>query len=394
MWILISAGEASGEHYGAQLMEALKKDHPEWKFFGLGGDEMRAAGCELVVESRDVAVVGLVEVLRHLPRIRQCFGRLVQAARQRHPAAAVLIDFPDFNFRLARNLHRMGIPVIYFVSPQLWAWRSGRINLVRRYVRKMLVIFPFEEEFYRQRGIDADFVGHPLAGEVPPALPRDRFAREHNLNPAKQWIALLPGSRKKEVLLNLPTLLGTAGLLGENYQFLLPVASTLDPQWVRAQMAGAKMAGAQMAGAPPSITLLDDAWQALLLSRAAVVASGTATVQAALSATPFVMVYRVSKLTWLMGRWMVRVPHFAMVNLIAGKRVVPELVQKDFTARNVREQLVELLKDGPARSRMVGELVRVRGMLRISGYAETVTPAERAAGIVTSILGGGGHNLS
>ena len=384
MGILISAGEASGEHYGAQLIEALKQHHPEWKYFGMGGDEMRAAGCELVVESREVAVLGLVEVLRHLPRIGRCFRRLVQAAGQRRPAAAVLIDFPDFNFRLARRLHRLGIPVIYFVSPQLWAWRPGRVNLVRRYVKKMLVIFPFEENFYRQRGIDADFVGHPLAADAPPALPRERFAREHNLDPAKQWIALLPGSRKKEVLLNLPTLLATARLLGEQYQFVLPVASTLDPHWVRAQLTGS----------PVPVAVLDDAWQALLLSRAAVVASGTATVQAALSATPFVMVYRVSKLTWLMGRWMVKVPHFAMVNLIAGKRVVPELVQKDFTARNVRDQLVELLDDGPSRSRMVAELAQVRQRLRVAGYAESVTPAQRAAGIVASILGGGGHNSS
>ncbi len=368
------------------MVEALKQDHPDWECFGLGGDEMRAAGFDLVIESRDVAVVGLVEVLRHLPRIRQNFQRLMQAARERRPAAAVLIDFPDFNFRMARALHRMGIPVIYFVSPQLWAWRPGRIQLVHKYVDKMLVIFPFEEEFYRQRGIDADFVGHPLAAAVPASAPRESFAMKNGLDTSKHWIALLPGSRKKEVLLNLPALLGAARLLGDDYQFLVPVASTLDREWLRAQITNL------LTATPPvSITLLGDAWQALLQSRAAVVASGTATVQAALAGTPFVMVYRVARLTWLLGRRLVDVPFFAMVNLIAGKQVVPELVQGNFSPSRVQESLAELIDDGPPRSRMLEELAGVRDQLRVSGYAAVETPAQRAAKIISSVLAGGGH---
>ena len=205
MRILISAGEASGEFYGAELMQALRQQvsengpNPAIDFFGVGGQQMRTAGCDLLVDAREIAEVGIIEVIKHIPNIYRRFRQVVREAERRRPDVAVLIDFPDFNLRLARELHQRGVPVIYYVSPQLWAWKQRRIEQVRKYVREMLVIFPFEERFYRERGIAAKFVGHPLADLPAPKVTREEFAAEYKLDPERQWIALLPGSRRGEV---------------------------------------------------------------------------------------------------------------------------------------------------------------------------------------------------
>lgn len=378
MRFLISAGEASGEAYGAQIVDALRRRVPCTSFFGVGSERMRSSGFECVIDARDISVVGLTEVLSHLPKIYGEFRCLLRAVDQHRPDAAILIDFPDFNFRLARQLHRRGIPVFYFVSPQLWAWRQGRIKLVQRYVRKMLVIFPFEEEFYRDRGVEAEYVGHPLADVPLPSQPRGNFAAKYGLDPNKQWIALLPGSRRKEVLMNLPEMLGASKLIdgefsqnGTPLQFVLPVASTLDPGWMTQLVATNKGV----------VTLTNDARASLFHARAAIVASGTATVEAALIGTPFVMVYRVSDLTWKLGRRLVNVPFFGMVNLIAGREIVPELVQSDFRAENVAKHLRELIQDGERRNHMLQDLEQVRQKLHPnSGFAETA--ADRAAAAV------------
>src|SRR5579859_807530 len=210
---LLSAGEASGDTYGAQLIEALRQLAPSSTFFGMGGEKMRASGAELLVHANEVAVVGLVEVVTHLPGIRRRFKHLVAEAERRKPDAAILIDFPDFNLRLARELHRLGIPVFYFVSPQIWAWRTGRVQQIKKYVRKMIVIFPFEQEFYARHGVEVSYVGHPLAYVAQPEISREEFATQHGLDARKQWIALLPGSRRKEVRLNLPVMVEAAQLL-------------------------------------------------------------------------------------------------------------------------------------------------------------------------------------
>src|SRR5215472_8766189 len=238
MQFLLSSGEASGDTYGAQLIEALKQLSPGTGFFGMGGEKMQAAGCQLLVHAKEVAVVGLVEVVKHLPDIRKKFRRLVDAAATRKPDAAVLIDFPEFNLRLARELHRLRIPVFYFVSPQIWAWRTGRVKQIQKYVRKMIVIFPFEQEFYARHGVEVSYVGHPLAYVPPPQISREEFAAKHRLDPQKQWIALLPGSRRKEVRLNLPAMVEAAGLLQKqgDFEFVLPIASTLNEQWLREQL--------------------------------------------------------------------------------------------------------------------------------------------------------------
>jgi lipid-A-disaccharide synthase len=371
--IFISAGEASGEVYGAQLIEAFHRwPTGETKFFGLGGERMRAAGCEIVVDSKEVAVVGLAEVVKHLPGIYGKFHQLLREVDRRKPDIAVLIDFPDFNFRLARELHKRGIPVVYFVSPQLWAWRKGRIAQVQRYVSKMLVIFPFEEKFYRDHGVNAEYVGHPLADIPMPTPDRQQYAAEHGLASNKQWIALLPGSRKQEIERHLPTMLEACARLGSGFEFILPVASTLDPAWVQSKLGRS------------NVHLVRDASTALALSRAAVVASGTATVEAALVGNPFVVVYRVSPLTWSLGRRLVSLDNFAMVNLIAGKTIVPELIQGDFTAARVASNIKELAAEGPARSKMISDLAEVR--LKLHPSSATQTAADRAANAVLALL--------
>jgi len=370
--ILISAGEASGEMYGAQLMEALRR-RGSFQFFGVGGDRMRGVGCETVVDAKDLAVVGITEILSHLPRIYGLFRKLIAAADAHPPDLAIMIDSPAFNWRVARQMHKRGIPVVYYVCPQFWAWRQGRVRLLRKYVDKALVIFPFEEKFYRDRGVDTTFVGHPLADLAKPQGSRNDYAIQHGLDAAKTWITLMPGSRVKEVRMNLPTILESAAKLGPGYGFLLPVAPTLDRTWLES-----------LIGKRTSVRLVPEALPALVHSRVGIIASGTATVEAALMGTPFVMVYRVSPLTYLLGRSRVKVPHFAMVNLIAGKEVVPELVQKNFTAEKVVGEIVKILSDGPARETMIAELAGVKVALR--GAPDRLPAAEQAAEAITANL--------
>src|SRR5689334_3308347 len=215
--------------YGAQLIEALRRRDPSLECFGAGGDRMRSAGCDTVVDSSDLAVVGITEILSHLPRIYRRFRRLISEADRRRPDLAIVIDAPAFNWRVARQMHKRGIPVIYYVCPQFWAWRQKRVKLLRKYVSKALVIFPFEEAFYRDRSVDAAFVGHPLASLPAPTISRDDFAAHYKINASKEWITLMPGSRVKEVSMNLPTMVQSAARLGWGYEYLLPVAPTLDP---------------------------------------------------------------------------------------------------------------------------------------------------------------------
>jgi lipid-A-disaccharide synthase len=395
--ILISAGEASGEMYGGQLIEALRRaasqpdsersspastlphyaDQPtRLEFFGVGGDRMRAAGCETVVDAKDLAVVGITEILGQLPKIYGQFRHLIQEADKRQPDLAIVIDSPAFNWRVARQMNRRGIPTVYYVAPQFWAWRQGRVRLLRDYIDKALVIFPFEEQFYRERGVDATFVGHPLSELPLPAIVREEYAAQFHLDSGKQWITLMPGSRVKEVRMNLPTMLEAAEQLGENYEFLLPVAPTLDGSFLQSIIGDAR------------ISLVPEALPALYHSRAGIIASGTATVEAAMMSTPFVMVYRVNLLTYLLGRPRVKVPHFAMVNLIAGEEIVPELVQKDFTSQNIVSRVEAILAEGPARDGMLGGLALVKDKLRAPKAAPGCPQhaADRAAAIIFSML--------
>ncbi len=400
--ILISAGEASGEMYGAQLMEALRRraadlrsagqpgaadlaQAGEIEFFGAGGERMQTAGCDIIVDAKDLAVVGITEIVSHLPKILGLYRKLIRAADECRPDLAVVIDAPAFNWRVARQMHKRGIPVVYYVCPQFWAWRQGRVKLLRKYVDKAFVIFPFEEKFYRDRGVDATFVGHPLADLPAPAITREAYAVENKLDLAKTWITLMPGSRRKEVRMNLPTILEAAQRLGNSYEFLLPVARTLDASFLR-KLIGAPPKETRRAASLPKIHLVPEALPALYHSRAGIVASGTATVEAAIMGTPFVMVYRVSPLTYALGKPRVKVPFFAMVNLIAGEEVVPELVQQKFTAENVADEVNKIIVDGEPRRRMIQHLGAVRARLR-QGSGGGVHPPEMAAGIILQVAG-------
>ena len=379
--LFISAGEASGEHYGALLMESLQSQskaqgREALSFVGMGGPRMVEAGLDRIVRAEDVAVMGITEIVRHLPRIYAEFRKLKSSIRQRKPDIAILIDFPDIHFALAKEFHAQGIPVIFFVSPQLWAWKKGRIKKVQKYIDKMLVIFPFEEPFYRNHNVQAEFVGHPLADLPLPTISREQFATENGLDPGKQWIGLLPGSRIKEIRANLPEMLKAAFFLHDDYaenarlglqwpepEFLLPLAPTLTTvqrEEVR-QLITAYIPGLPVHLVP--VRLVNDARAALHHARTSIVASGTATVEAALIGNPFVVVYRVSPLTYAIAKRVVTVPHVAMANLIAGKRLVPELIQNDFTASNIVTELRPLLSDGPARASMMQELAALRGLL-------------------------------
>src|SRR5579859_7054427 len=371
--------------YGAQLIEALQQLDPSFEFFGVGGDRMRAAGCDTVVDAKDLAVVGISEIVSHLPKIYGLFHKLIAEADRRHPALAIVIDSPAFNWRVARQMRKRSIPVVYYVCPQFWAWRQGRVRLIRDYIDKALVIFPFEEKFYRERGVDATFVGHPLADLSYPTISRENYAKENGgdfrLDPAKPWITLMPGSRMKEVRMNLPTIVDAALLLGQDYEYLLPVAPTLDREFLESDLYRRAIAAEEPE--LPIIHFVPEALPALYHSRAGIIASGTATVEAAMMNTPFVMVYRVSQLTYLLGKPRVTVPRFAMVNLIAETEVVPELVQQEFTAANVVTRLREVLPDGPARERMLEGLANVKGRLKAPQASEPQKhPADRAAEII------------
>ncbi len=390
--MFLSAGEASGDGYGAELIAALRAARPEIECFGLGGRRMEAAGLGCVVRAEDVAVMGITEIVRHVPRIYASYRRLVRSIRRERPGVAVLIDFPDVNFRLAEVCKRMGVPVVWMVSPQMWAWKRRRLRWVRERVAKMMVIFPFEEAFYRARGVEAEFVGHPLLERVGEEVSRSEFAERYDLDPQKRWIALFPGSRAREVAGNLPEMLrAAAGLdLKESFEYLLPVASTIR----REQIEDLMRDGA--GGSEPRITLVGEAGAALRHARASVVASGTATVEAAVAGHPFVVVYRVSGLTYGLARRLVRYPEeigaerdaagnlpVAMVNLIAGERLVPELLQGRFTAEAVIRELEPLLEEGAARERQVVGLREVRRRLVGRGPA-----IGRVAEVVLGYLGG------
>ena len=370
------AGERSGDLYGARLARALSEKNGPISIFGCGGGEMRRVGVETVVDSDEVTVVGITEVIPSLPRLYRAFRRLLKETDRRRPRAAILIDFPDFNLCLAKKLKRRGIPVIYFVSPQVWAWRRRRVRILRDTVRKMISIFPFERNFYRQAGLEVEYVGHPLVETVAASRPREEWLRRHALAPDRPLVALLPGSRKGEVRHNLPPMLAAAALLAgrRNLQFVLPAAATLPAEWLEEEIKRLLLGSVSLR------VVRDGVYDAVKHSHAAVVASGTATVETALLGCPMVVVYRVSPLTWLVGKLLVRVSFYSMVNLIAEKAVVRELLQKEFTAERVAAEVERLLDDESARGEMMAGLRQVRAALGEPGAIE------RAAEVVRRTL--------
>jgi len=363
--LLISTGEPSGDVYAGDLVRKLRDGCPDLDVFGLGGDQVQAAGATLVAHVRDVAVVGLLEVLRHLGDLRAVFDRILAEADRVRPDVAVLVDYPDFNLRLAAQLHRRGIPVVYYVSPQVWAWRRGRLRQIRHHVSRMLVLFPFEEAIYREAGVPVTFVGHPLVERLRPVADRDAFLTEVGLDPARPVVAVLPGSRRKEVAHNLPPLTGAAAILRARRPEVQPAIA-----------AAAGLAHDTFAAS--GMHVVRDRTHALMgAATVGIVASGTATVEAALLDLPMVVVYRISPLSYALGRPLVRLERFAMVNLIAGRDVVPELMQGAFRAERVAEETLRLLDDPARRDVMRRDLGDVRA--RLGGPGATGRAAEAVA---------------
>jgi lipid-A-disaccharide synthase len=355
MRALLSCGETSGDLYAGELVRELYLRQPGLEIFGLGGDRLAAQGAELLAHVKDLAVVGLLEVVSHLRSLRRVFDRVLAEVDHRKPDVAVLVDYPDFNLRLARQLRKRGVRVVYYVSPQVWAWRRGRLDTIRRTVDHMLVIFPFEEALYRDAGLPVTFVGHPLVDLVHPPSDGKRFLKDQGLDAERPVIGLLPGSRPKEMSHNLPPLVGAVAQLSRarpELQFLLALAPSLNPQTVSGALGGL-----------PVRIVANQAQAVLACSTVSIVASGTATVEAALLGAPMVVVYRLAPLTYLLGRRLVKVPHFAMANLIAGERVVPEVIQRELTPERVAAEVSALL-DSPARRQKMKEgLAEVRRRL-------------------------------
>jgi lipid-A-disaccharide synthase len=368
--ILIVAGERSGDIYGARLAGALRTRLPEAGIFGCGGELMRAAGVETIVDSHQFAMVGITEVVCGLPRAYRGFHALIAEAERRQPELAILIDSPSLNMRLAKALKRRNITVVYFISPQIWAWKRWRLGQLKKRIDKMLCIFDFEEPIYRRAGISVQYVGHPLVDTVRPSLTREAFFAQAGLEPNVPTVALLPGSRHIELEFNLETMLEAAALAaaGRRIQFVLAVAPALDPEWIKARLL-------KRWEAPIVVRAVSANYDALRYSDLAVVASGTATVEAALLECPMVVVYRVSAVTAFFARFMVDVPFYSMVNLLAGKAVVKELIQGDFTARKVASQVAYLLDHPAAREKMAGELRALRAHLGQGGAIERTAEA-------------------
>jgi lipid-A-disaccharide synthase len=371
--VLVSCGEPSGDLYAAELVRQLRLIAGEPDVVGLGGDQLKAEGAELLAHVRDLAVVGLLEVIRHLRRLRSVFRAVLDEVDRVRPDVAILVDYPDFNLRLARQLKNRGIPVVYYVSPQIWAWRAGRIDTIRRTVAHMIVIFPFEEPLYRAAGVPVTFVGHPLVELVRPAADRNAFLAAHGLDPERPVLAVLPGSRSQEVGHNLPSIAAALRRLADlrpDVQPALAVAPSLEGRLYAAELRGSPVA--RVTGQTHAL---------LGAATAGIVASGTATVEAALLGLPMVVVYRLSALTYALGRPFVRVPHYAMANLIAGREVVKELIQGDFCPEAVTEEALRLLVEGPRRSEVIQGLAEVR--TRLGGRGASA----RAAAVVARTLG-------
>jgi lipid-A-disaccharide synthase len=366
--VFISCGEASGDLYAGALVRELRALSPGVEVVGIGGDHLRAAGATVLDDYRGIAVTGLVEALRVLPRARAMLTRIVGEARARRPDVFVAIDFPDFNFRAAESMRRLGVPVAYYISPQLWAWRPGRMKAMRRFSRRVLVIFPFEEAIYREAGVPVEFVGHPLVELARAGTPRAALAEAFGLDAGAPTVALLPGSRPNELRAILPDLVAAARLISARVprvQFLLARAPGLDNEMFEPAKSES-----------PRIAVVEGRTDDVLAaSDAALTASGTATVQAAIHGTPMVIVYRVSPLTYALGKPFVKVDTYGMVNLVAGRRIVPELVQADFTPGRVADEAVSLLTDQARAAAMRSALADVRSRLGGPGASRRAAEA-------------------
>ncbi len=378
MRFMISAGEASGDMYAAGVVSHLAARYPSAKFYGCAGPKLQAEGVTPVIDSASLAVVGLAEVISHLPRIYGEYRKLIRFAERHRPQAALLTDSPDFHLRVARHLKRMNVPVFYLVAPQVWAWRPGRVKTIAKLVDKLFCLFPFEENWFRERGVDATYIGHPLANTVQVKWSRDEFFERHSLAKNTRMLVILPGSRSGEARRHLPILLQAVAELRRRFSLSVVLAI---PKGFYSR------AALQSFREPMDVLSIkvieNETWDAIGHADAALAASGTVTVEAAILGTPLVTFYKVTPLTWWAGRRLVKVPYLSMVNLIAEREIVPELIQHDMTPARLAASVAELLTNDRRREQMKSDLAALRMSLTSEG-----DPFRRAADVITNSFEG------
>ncbi len=365
--ILVIAGEASGDLHGAGVVRALKAQRPDLEIFGVGGDKMAAAGMDNIFHVRELAVMGFLEVLKHLPVLRAVEKTLAAVVAGKQPDVLLLIDYPGFNLRFARKVRRPGMKIVYYISPQVWAWNPGRVKKMQSLIDKMLVVFEFEREIYTRAGIDAEFVGHPILETVSEAQDRKGFCRRYDLDPAKPILGLFPGSRKQEIERIFPAMLGAARMLQAKLgvQPVVGVSSLLDYEYVKGFIRG-----------DSPVRLLQNATHDVMQNAdLAVVTSGTATLETGYFGTPMIVVYKTSWVTYLIGRLLVRVKNIGLVNIVAGRRVVPELIQHRATPARIAAEAERLLTDPAARKAIAADLGVISARLGTPGASKRVADA-------------------
>jgi lipid-A-disaccharide synthase len=372
--ILLVAGEVSGDLHGSHLVEAIQRLEPEVQFFGVGGESLKRRGMKLLYPAHSLSVVGITEVILKLGTILKALRGLKRSLDREKPNLVILIDFPGFNLRLAKMAHRRGIPVLYYISPQVWAWRPKRINLIARLVKKMIVLFPFEVPLYEAAGVDAEWVGHPLLDIVKPTLPKEVAFQQFGLDPKRRTIGLLPGSRVHEVERLLPPLLDSAHLLQReipDLQFVIPLAPGIPKTILSSWMKNISI---------PVKVVEGFTYDVMNLAELLITASGTATLEGAILGKPMIIIYKVSLLSYWVGRALIRVDHIGLVNLVAEKEIAPELIQKDAHPQRIADEAFRILRDPILSRKMSDSMGEVRQKLGQPGAAQ------RAALIVSSML--------
>ena len=368
------AGEASGDLHGSHLVKEMLSLDPSLQFYGVGGEKMKNEGVELIADSKEMAVVGITEVILKLKSIYQIYRKLKNSLTANSPSLVILIDYPDFNLRFAREAKKKNIPIVYYISPQVWAWRKGRIKKIGRLIKKMIVIFPFEKKIYEEAKIDVDFVGHPLLDSIRSQFSREEAFQKFSLTSGVTTIGLLPGSRMNEVKRHLPPMIEAISLISKQInpvQFIIPVAPGLD--WGEVQnLVGSKRENIRV--------VENNIYDVMRISDVVIVASGTATIEAAIMGAPMIVVYRVSPLTYLLGKMLIKVKNIGMVNIIAGKTVVPELIQKDVTPEKITSAVVQILKNPSKQEEIKKELSSLKEKIGNPGASF------RAAQIIISLL--------
>ena len=403
MQVFVIAGESSGDLHGSNLIHALKSRLPQARFVGIGGPKMEEAGLELLFPSSELAVVGVVEVIGHIRPILKAFGRTTAWLRKEKPDLLILIDYPEFNLQVASRAKKLGIPILYYISPQVWAWRQGRVKKLRRLVDRMAVILPFEKAFFRSRGMEVSFVGHPLLDIVKAEVSKTEFCRKAGLNPERPIVGLVPGSRKSEISRLFPVMAGAAERIfqdRQDIQFVVPLAPSLDPGILESfnhrttelittdphrQSQTDKSLNHQITKSPNHQIIQvvkGQTYDAIAASDLILAASGTVTLEAAILGTPMVVTYKVSLITCLLGKCLIKVPFASLVNLIAGRRVVTEIIQQDVTPGRLSQEALSLLRDDAGRENMIKDLKEVKNALGGSGAAE------RAADLAMELISG------